>query len=94
MRLQNDITGTPASFEPVIDYIVTKIPRFTFEKFPMADSTLTTSMKSVGEVMSIGRTFKESFQKALVSLETGLSGFESVDLDDSTLIREMTPRCK
>ncbi len=88
-EITNDITGTPASFEPVIDYIVTKIPRFTFEKFPMADSTLTTAMKSVGEVMSIGRTFKESFQKALVSLETGLSGFESVDLDDSSLTREI-----
>ena len=88
-EIKNDITGTPASFEPVIDYIVTKIPRFTFEKFPMADSTLTTAMKSVGEVMSIGRTFKESFQKALVSLETGLIGFNSIDCDDETLRREI-----
>ncbi len=88
-EITNDITGTPASFEPVIDYIVTKIPRFTFEKFPMADSTLTTAMKSVGEVMSMGRTFKESFQKALISLETGLIGFDSVDCDDDKLVREI-----
>ena len=88
-EIKNDITGTPASFEPVIDYIVTKIPRFTFEKFPMADSTLTTAMKSVGEVMSIGRTFKESFQKALVSLETGLIGFNEVNCDEDELIREI-----
>lgn len=66
----------------MIDYIVTKIPRFTFEKFPLADSTLTTSMKSVGEVMAIGRTFKESFQKALCSLETNLSGFEAMKADE------------
>ncbi|ELY8616696.1 carbamoyl phosphate synthase large subunit, partial [Campylobacter jejuni] len=64
-EIKNDITGTPASFEPVIDYIVTKIPRFTFEKFPGANTTLGTAMKSVGEVMAIGRTFKESIQKAL-----------------------------
>ena len=88
-EIKNDITGTPASFEPVIDYIVTKIPRFTFEKFPMADSTLTTAMKSVGEVMSMGRTFKESFQKALVSLETGLKGFDRVDCNEDELIREI-----
>jgi len=88
-EITNDITGTPASFEPVIDYIVTKIPRFTFEKFPMADSTLTTSMKSVGEVMSIGRTFKESFQKALISLETGLSGFDFIDASDEFLEHEI-----
>jgi len=88
-EITNDITGTPASFEPVIDYIVTKIPRFTFEKFPQADSTLTTAMKSVGEVMSIGRTFKESFQKALVSLETGLIGFDPVDCDEETLTRQI-----
>jgi carbamoyl-phosphate synthase large subunit len=75
----NDITGTTASFEPVIDYIVTKVPRFTFEKFPNANSTLTTSMKSVGEVMAMGRTFKESMQKALCSLETGLCGFETIN---------------
>ncbi|WP_368030448.1 carbamoyl-phosphate synthase large subunit [Arcobacter sp. s6] len=82
-EIQNDITGTTASFEPVIDYIVTKIPRFTFEKFPKAESTLTTSMKSVGEVMAIGRTFNESIQKALCSLETGLIGFDRIagDLD-------------
>jgi len=74
----NDITReTPACFEPTIDYVVTKIPRFTFEKFPAADATLTTQMKSVGEVMAIGRTFKESFQKALRSLEIGSCGFES-----------------
>jgi len=88
-EISNDITGTPASFEPVIDYIVTKIPRFTFEKFPAADSTLTTAMKSVGEVMSMGRTFKESFQKALVSLETGLSGFNFMDCDEDELVREI-----
>ena len=80
-EITNDITGTPASFEPVIDYIVTKIPRFTFEKFPEAESTLSTSMKSVGEVMAIGRTFKESVQKALCSLETGLCGFDPIDAD-------------
>ncbi|WP_456323529.1 carbamoyl-phosphate synthase large subunit [Hydrogenimonas sp.] len=88
-EIKNDITGTPASFEPVIDYVVTKIPRFTFEKFPQADSTLTTSMKSVGEVMAIGRTFKESVQKALCSLETGLVGFDPVTCDDDTLRREI-----
>ena len=88
-EIKNDITGTPASFEPVIDYIVTKIPRFTFEKFPMADSTLTTSMKSVGEVMAIGRTFKESVQKALCSLETGLIGFDKIECDDETLKHEI-----
>ncbi|MEJ2201233.1 MAG: carbamoyl-phosphate synthase large subunit, partial [Desulfuromonadaceae bacterium] len=77
-EIPNDITKeTYASFEPTIDYVVTKIPRFTFEKFPKADATLTTQMKSVGEVMSIGRTFKESFQKALRSLEIGSHGFES-----------------
>ena len=75
-ELRNDITReTPASFEPVIDYVVTKIPRFTFEKFPQTDPTLTTQMKSVGEAMAIGRTFKESFQKALRSLEVGAWGF-------------------
>jgi len=77
-ELRNDITReTPASFEPTIDYVVTKVPRFTFEKFPSADSTLTTQMKSVGEVMAIGRTFKESLQKALRSLEVGHAGLES-----------------
>ncbi len=88
-EITNDITGTPASFEPVIDYIVTKMPRFTFEKFPLANSTLTTAMKSVGEAMSIGRTFKESFQKALCSLETGLIGFDSIDCDEDKLIHEI-----
>ncbi len=91
-ELDNDITGgaTPASFEPSIDYIVTKIPRFDFEKFPQADASLTTQMKSVGEVMAIGRTFKESFQKALRGLEIGTHGLDplmdpargEVDLDD------------
>ncbi|MDJ0869273.1 MAG: carbamoyl-phosphate synthase large subunit [Myxococcota bacterium] len=77
-EVPNDITReTPASFEPTIDYVVTKIPRFTFEKFPATDSTLTTQMKSVGEVMGIGRTFKESFQKAIRSLEIGHDGLES-----------------
>ena len=77
-EIRNDITReTYASFEPTIDYVVTKIPRFTFEKFPKADATLTTQMKSVGEVMAIGRTFKESFQKALRSLEIGSHGLES-----------------
>ena len=88
-EITNDITGTPASFEPVIDYIVTKLPRFTFEKFPLANSTLTTAMKSVGEAMSIGRTFKESFQKALCSLETGLIGFNPIKCDKEELIREI-----
>jgi len=79
-ELQNDITNgaTPASFEPSIDYVVTKIPRFTFEKFPTADSHLTTQMKSVGEVMAIGRTQQESLQKALRGLETGMDGFTEV----------------
>lgn len=75
-EIPNDITReTPSSFEPTLDYVVTKIPRFTFEKFPETDDALTTQMKSVGEVMAMGRTFKESFQKALRSLETGLAGF-------------------
>src|SRR5512134_3109332 len=95
-ELKNDITGgrTPASFEPAIDYVVTKIPRFTFEKFPKADPTLTTQMKSVGEAMAIGRTFQESLQKALRGLEVGVSGFDpKLDLADpeaqSTLKREL-----
>jgi carbamoyl-phosphate synthase large subunit len=81
-EIDNEITGgaTPASFEPTIDYVVTKIPRFAFEKYPGAKNTLTTSMKSVGEAMSMGRTFKESVQKALRSLETGLSGFDEIDI--------------
>jgi len=80
-EIRNDITKeTPASFEPSIDYVVTKIPRFTFEKFPLTDSELTTQMKSVGEVMAIGRTFKESFQKAIRSLEIGHAGFDPPEL--------------
>src|SRR6201996_8254016 len=80
-ELDNDITGvTPASFEPTIDYVVTKIPRFTFEKFPGADEGLTTSMKSVGEAMSIGRTFQESLQKGLRSMETGLTGLDPIEI--------------
>ncbi|HHO42437.1 MAG TPA: carbamoyl-phosphate synthase large subunit, partial [Epsilonproteobacteria bacterium] len=88
-EITNDITGTPSSFEPVIDYIVTKIPRFAFEKFPQANSTLTTAMKSVGEVMSMGRTFKESIQKALCSLENGIMGFGKIECDEDTLLREI-----
>ena len=82
-EIANDITGgaTPASFEPTIDYVVTKIPRFAFEKFPGADETLTTSMKSVGEAMAIGRTFQESLQKAMRSLETGLTGLDEITLE-------------
>ncbi len=86
-ELQNEITGgaTPASFEPSIDYVVTKIPRFAFEKFPKADARLTTQMKSVGEVMAIGRTFQESLQKAMRGLEIGKFGFcEMIDLDDES----------
>ncbi|MGH2341292.1 carbamoyl-phosphate synthase large subunit [Segnochrobactraceae bacterium EtOH-i3] len=81
-ELENDITGgaTPAAFEPTIDYVVTKIPRFAFEKFPGAEPTLTTAMKSVGEVMAIGRTFQESLQKALRGLETGLTGLDEIDI--------------
>jgi len=80
-ELDNDITQvTPASFEPTIDYVVTKIPRFAFEKFPGAEPLLTTAMKSVGEAMAIGRTFHESVQKALCSLETGLTGFDDIDI--------------
>ncbi|MDP3260262.1 MAG: carbamoyl-phosphate synthase large subunit, partial [Thermodesulfovibrionales bacterium] len=85
-EIPNDITReTPASFEPAIDYVVTKIPRFAFEKFPAADSTLTTQMKSVGEVMSIGRTFKESLQKAIRSLEIDSYGFEEIDISTAEL---------
>ncbi|GAB2491727.1 carbamoyl-phosphate synthase large subunit [Pseudoxanthomonas sangjuensis] len=85
-ELKNEITGgkTPASFEPSIDYVVTKIPRFAFEKFPQADPRLTTQMKSVGEVMAMGRTFKESMQKALRGLETGKVGFDPTGLDLSS----------
>jgi len=88
-EITNDITGTPAAFEPVIDYVVTKVPRFTFEKFPEAIDTLSTSMKSVGEVMAIGRTFKESIQKALCSLETGLCGFDDIEADDEFVKHEI-----
>jgi carbamoyl-phosphate synthase large subunit len=99
-EIQNDITGgaTPASFEPTIDYVVTKIPRFAFEKFPGADTSLTTSMKSVGEAMAIGRTFQESMQKALRSMETGLTGFDDVQLegfgqgDDKNVVRAAVSR--
>ena len=81
-ELDNDITGvTPASFEPTIDYVVTKMPRFTFEKFPGTDETLTTAMKSVGEAMSIGRSFSESLQKALRSMETGLTGLDELPFE-------------
>jgi carbamoyl-phosphate synthase large subunit len=94
-EIANDITGgaTPAAFEPTIDYVVTKIPRFAFEKFPGAEPVLTTSMKSVGEAMAIGRTFQESLQKALRSLETGLTGLDDVEIeglgqgDDKNAIR-------
>ena len=90
-ELKNDITGgqTPASFEPSIDYVVTKIPRFAFEKFPQADSRLTTQMKSVGEVMAIGRTFQESFQKALRGLEVGVDGLDSISTDLDRINKEM-----
>ena len=90
-ELHNDITGgrTPASFEPSIDYVVTKVPRFAFEKFPAADDRLTTQMKSVGEVMAIGRTFQESVHKALRGLETGLAGFDTRSSDKSEIIREI-----
>src|SRR3984885_10140000 len=94
-EIENDITGgaTPASFEPTIDYVVTKVPRFAFEKFPGAEPVLTTSMKSVGEAMAIGRTFAESLQKALRSLETGLTGLDEIAIpglgqgDDKNAIR-------
>ncbi len=85
-EIRNDITRvTPASFEPVLDYVVVKIPRWAFEKFPDAQPTLGTQMKSVGEVMAIGRTFKEALQKGLRGLETGISGFARTDLDDSRI---------
>ncbi len=90
-ELKNDITGgaTPASFEPSIDYVVTKIPRFAFEKFPQANDRLTTQMKSVGEVMAMGRTFQESFQKALRGLEVGAYGLDEVEADREDLEHEM-----
>ncbi len=90
-ELTNDITGgkTPASFEPSIDYVVTKVPRFAFEKFPQADNTLTTQMKSVGEVMAIGRTFQESLQKALRGLEVGVDGFNLKSVDSETIDEQL-----
>ncbi len=90
-ELRNEITGgaTPASFEPSIDYVVTKIPRFAFEKFPQADNHLTTQMKSVGEVMAIGRTFQESFQKALRGLEVGVDGMNQKTIDRETIEEEL-----
>ena len=90
-ELRNEITGgaTPASFEPSIDYVVTKIPRFAFEKFPAADSRLTTQMKSVGEVMAMGRTFQESFQKALRGLEVGVDGLNEKTQDREVLEKEL-----
>jgi len=90
-ELKNDITGgaTPASFEPAIDYVVTKIPRFAFEKFPQANDRLTTQMKSVGEVMAIGRTFQESFQKALRGLEVGVHGLDSKCSDREAICAEL-----
>ena len=89
-ELQNEITGgaTPASFEPTIDYVVTKVPRFTFEKFPQAADRLTTQMKSVGEVMAFGRTFQESLQKALRGLETGMVGFDDLSTPDAPVSKE------
>lgn len=90
-ELRNEITGgaTPASFEPSIDYVVTKIPRFAFEKFPAADAHLTTQMKSVGEVMAMGRTFQESFQKALRGLETGIDGLTERSTDREEIVQEI-----
>ena len=90
-ELRNEITGgaTPASFEPTIDYVVTKIPRFAFEKFPQADNHLTTQMKSVGEVMAIGRTFQESFQKALRGLEVGSDGLDEHSSDRDEIVEEI-----
>jgi carbamoyl-phosphate synthase large subunit len=90
-ELRNEITGgaTPASFEPSIDYVVTKIPRFAFEKFPQADSRLTTQMKSVGEVMAMGRSFQESFQKALRGLEVGVDGLDGITSDADRITKEL-----
>jgi carbamoyl-phosphate synthase large subunit len=96
-ELKNDITGgmTPVSFEPTIDYVVTKVPRFAFEKFTQADDRLTTQMKSVGEVMAIGRTFQESLQKALRGLETGVDGFNLKTVDPETIADELAyPRAE
>ena len=96
-ELDNDITGvTPASFEPSIDYVVTKIPRFAFEKFPGAEPKLSTAMKSVGEAMAIGRSFHESVQKALASMETGLTGFDEIDIpgapDEAAILKALSER--
>ena len=90
-ELKNDIVGgvIPAAFEPVVDYVVTKIPRFAFEKFPAADNRLTTQMKPVGEVMAIGRTFQESFQKALRGLEVGVDGLNEKTQDRELLEKEL-----
>src|SRR5262249_34391312 len=90
-EIANEVTGgaTPASFEPTIDYVVTKVPRFAFEKFPQANDRLTTQMKSVGEVMAIGRTFQESFQKALRGLEVGVDGLNQKTTDRETLEKEL-----
>src|SRR3989442_1398469 len=94
-EIANDVTGglggqfMPASFEPTIDYVVTKVPRFAFEKFPQANDRLTTQMKSVGEVMAIGRTFQESFQKALRGLEIGVDGLNQRTRDRETLEKEL-----
>src|SRR5205814_6349453 len=100
-ELQNDITAgsdgksMPASFEPTIDYVVTKVPRFAFEKFKQADDRLTTQMKSVGEVMAFGRTFQESLQKALRGLETGVDGFNLKTVDPDTIADELAyPRAE
>ncbi|MCH2166833.1 MAG: carbamoyl-phosphate synthase large subunit [Oceanicola sp.] len=96
-ELDNDITGvTPASFEPSIDYVVTKIPRFAFEKFPGAEPVLSTAMKSVGEAMAIGRSFHESVQKALASMETGLTGFDEIDIpgapDEAAILKALSDK--
>src|SRR5262249_42521793 len=96
-ELANDITGglTPASFEPTIDYVVIKVPRFAFEKFKQADDRLTTQMKSVGEVMAIGRTFQEALQKALRGLETGVDGFNLKTVDPEKIGDELAyPRAE
>ena len=95
-ELDNDITKvTPASFEPTIDYVVTKIPKFAFEKFPGSEPYLTTAMKSVGEAMAIGRTIHESLQKALASMESGLTGFDDIDIpgapDKAAVINALSP---
>src|SRR4029078_2839356 len=94
-ELRNEITDNliPISFEPSLDYVVTKIPRFNFEKFPQANPFLTTQMKSVGEVMAIGRTFQESFQKALRCLEVGVDGLDEKTMDMDTITKEFGVPC-